>query len=106
MIIENKKQLEREIRAFGEELKKRMEGETPGLFDKSYWQAHILDWAMRNADFKRDMFRLTDVLPVLRTDKQVARHVREYLLKKEYDLPGVITSALKAATNGNKSLRA
>ena len=55
---------------------------------------------MRDPGFKVDLFRFVDVLPVLQTTSQVAGHVREYLLKDGRDLPGVLNTALKAASHG------
>jgi RHH-type proline utilization regulon transcriptional repressor/proline dehydrogenase/delta 1-pyrroline-5-carboxylate dehydrogenase len=87
------------VLAFGEELYAKMKGETPGVFNKDYWQGRILEWAMQDPSFKVDMFRLVDVLPVLDTKEQVAAHVKEYLLKEGRELPTIISTALKAASS-------
>jgi RHH-type proline utilization regulon transcriptional repressor/proline dehydrogenase/delta 1-pyrroline-5-carboxylate dehydrogenase len=92
--------LEAEILKLGEEVWSRMQGERPGLFNAHYWHGRILDWVMRDASFKVDLFRFVDVLPVLQTTSQVVQHVREYLLKDGRDLPGVLSTALKAASHG------
>ena len=92
--------LDTAIYALGEELWKRMKGETPGVFNKDFWQGRILEWAMKDPSFKVDMFRFVDVLPTLQTKEQVSQHVREYLLKEGRELPAVMTAALKAASGG------
>ncbi len=92
--------LEREIVELGSDLYARMHGETPGLFNRDYWQGRILDWVMKDPSFKVDMFRFVDVLPVLETSDQVAEHIREYLLKEDRQLPIFISAALKAAAGG------
>jgi RHH-type proline utilization regulon transcriptional repressor/proline dehydrogenase/delta 1-pyrroline-5-carboxylate dehydrogenase len=84
----------------GEDLFARMKGETPGVFNKAYWEGLILEWAMKDPSFKVDMFRFVDVLPTLTTKDQVTAHIKEYLLKGDRELPTLIATALKAATLG------
>jgi RHH-type proline utilization regulon transcriptional repressor/proline dehydrogenase/delta 1-pyrroline-5-carboxylate dehydrogenase len=91
---------EEEIEKMGHELWEKMKGEVPGVFNKDFWQGKILDWAMQDPGFKVDMFRFVDVLPVLHSSDQVARHIKEYLLKEGRELPMVISAALKAASGG------
>lgn len=92
--------VESEIQAFGLDLWKRIADEVPGLFNKSYWQGLILDWAMRDPSFKIDMFRLVDVLPSLSSTEQVSRHVRELLLRDGRELPTILSAAVKLASGG------
>lgn len=89
-----------QILQLGEALYAKMAGETPGVFNKDYWQGRILEWAMKDPSFKVDMFRFVDVLPMLERKEQVASHVKEYLLKDGRELPTVISAALKAASSG------
>jgi RHH-type proline utilization regulon transcriptional repressor/proline dehydrogenase/delta 1-pyrroline-5-carboxylate dehydrogenase len=88
------------VLALGNDLFQRMKGETPGVFNKDFWQGKILDWAMKDPSFKVDMFRFVDVLPVLEGKEQVSQHIKEYLLRDGRELPTVINAALKAATGG------
>ena len=57
--------LEPKIQSTGREIWRRVQGKTPGLFDKGFWQGRMLDWAMRDPSFKLDLFRFVDVLPAL-----------------------------------------
>ena len=68
------------------------------VFARSYWYERFLDWAMRDEQFKVDLFRLVDVLPTLRADTQVANHVREYLLRPQRVLPAAMTAGLRMAS--------
>lgn len=77
-----------------------MRGEVPGIFNKDFWQGRILEWAMKDPSFRVDLFRLVDVLPVLKTRKQVWQHMRDYLLREGRELPAVLNVALKAASGG------
>lgn len=66
----------------GREIWGEMRGEVPGIFNKDFWQGRILEWAMKDPSFRVDLFRLVDVLPVLKTRKQVWHHMRDYLLRE------------------------
>src|SRR4051794_12759001 len=88
------------VQQLGRDLWQRVQGEVPGIFNKGYWQGRILDWAMRDPDFKIDLFRFVDVLPSLHTTEQVQRHLKEYLLKDGRDVGFVMGAALKIAAGG------
>ncbi len=88
------------VLALGLDLWKEMRGEIPGIFNKDFWQGKILEWAMKDPSFRVDLFRLVDVLPVLKTRKQVWTHMRDYLLRDGRPLPTVLGAALKAASGG------
>ncbi len=92
--------LESAISALGREIWSEMRGEVPGIFDKDFWQGRILEWAMKDPTFRADLFRLVDVLPVLKNRKQVWQHMRDYLLREGRPLPAVLGAALKAASGG------
>ena len=49
------------------------------IFRKNFWAQKSMEWSMKLPDFKRDLFRLVDVLPSLKTPQAVAEHVRVYL---------------------------
>jgi RHH-type proline utilization regulon transcriptional repressor/proline dehydrogenase/delta 1-pyrroline-5-carboxylate dehydrogenase len=89
-----------EILRLGRDLWKDMQGEVPGVFNKDFWQGKILEWAMKDPSFRVDLFRLVDVLPVLKTRKQVWFHLRDYLMRPGRELPAVLHAALKAASGG------
>ncbi len=77
-----------------------MQGETPGVFNKDFWQGKILEWAMKDPSFRVDLFRLVDVLPVLKSRRQIWQHMRDYLIRENRPLPPVLSVALKAASSG------
>ena len=88
------------VLALGREIWEQMKGEVPGIFNKDFWQGRILEWAMKDPSFRVDLFRLVDVLPVLKSRKQVWSHMRDYLLREGRELPTVLSVALKAASGG------
>ena len=90
-------QLDRQILGLGERFHREMAGQTPGIFDRSYWEGRLMEWAMRDPAFKVDLLRFIDVLPALQSTGQMASHVREYLLKEGRDVPALLSVAIKAA---------
>jgi RHH-type transcriptional regulator, proline utilization regulon repressor / proline dehydrogenase / delta 1-pyrroline-5-carboxylate dehydrogenase len=91
---------EEAVRELGREILRRAGSSAPSLFDPRAWESRLLDRAMKDEQFKTDLFRFIDVLPTLRDDPAVARHVQEYLLKEGRTLPLPVASALKAAGGG------
>ena len=89
---------EAQIQAFAERVWQQLKKQRSSLFDKSYWQGRMLDWAMQDPSFKTDLFHFVDVLPCLKTKEQVTSHVREYLLKPGRKLPAGMSAALKVAS--------
>jgi RHH-type proline utilization regulon transcriptional repressor/proline dehydrogenase/delta 1-pyrroline-5-carboxylate dehydrogenase len=41
--------------------------------------SHLMEWSMRDESFKTQMFRFVDVLPTLKSSREVVRHMAEYL---------------------------
>lgn len=93
------------VRAIGEELFARMQGNTPGVFDKAWWSGQVLEWAMKDPAFKTEMFRFVDVFPVLDGPEEIGRHIQEYLLRPGINPPTVIKMALKGANLGRLAMR-
>ena len=75
-----------------------LKNDREGFFDKDYWFGRLMEWAMKDPSFKVDLFRFVDVLPMLSNDNQIAKHIKEYLLKKDRDIPIMMSTALKAAS--------
>ncbi len=62
-------------------------GEAPSVFNKGWWTGKVMDWSMKNEDFKVQMFRFVDVLPYLNTSESLSRHIEEYLPGKTAIFP-------------------
>lgn len=87
--------LQSQIRAKGEEILKRMEGQSKlSLFSKDFWYGSIMDWSMKNEKFKTNMFRFVDVLPSLQSGQDVAKHLKEYFSENGEELPPVFNVGL------------
>ncbi len=87
--------LENQVRSKGEEILNRMESQSKGsIFNKDWWYGQIMDWSMKNEDFKTQMFRFVDVLPSLNSGSEVARHLKEYFSESGEELPSVFNFGL------------
>lgn len=91
---ENLSQKEMQIREQGEEIFRLMEGESKSIFNKDWWYGQVMDWSMKNEQFKTQMFRFVDVLPALQSGTAVARHLREYFAKDDGGLPPIMSVGL------------
>ena len=78
--------LETAIYQIGRDLAERSKGLAPTLFDRRWWSNTLLDWCMKDENFKVRLFRFIDVLPSLQNDAQVTKLVDEYF--GEDRLPG------------------
>ncbi len=59
------------------------------IFNKDWWYGQVMDWSMKNKEFKTQMFRFVDVLPSLKTPESISKHLDEYFNDKDQGLPGV-----------------
>jgi RHH-type transcriptional regulator, proline utilization regulon repressor / proline dehydrogenase / delta 1-pyrroline-5-carboxylate dehydrogenase len=84
----------------GQEIFNTMKTCQESFFHKEAWLGRIMDWVMKDQSFKIDLFRLVDVLPMLSTEDQVAKHIKEYLLDNKQNLPFFLSTALKASSFG------
>lgn len=96
-----KSDLAQRTREIGSDLFQRMKGESPSIFDKSWWSGRIMEWCMRDEAFKVEMFRFVDVLPQLGDSRAVASHLKQYFCRPEQDFPAALQWGLKAVSPGS-----
>ncbi|AJE04644.1 L-glutamate gamma-semialdehyde dehydrogenase [Geobacter pickeringii] len=84
------------IVARGKEFFSTISGEKPSLFNKGAWMGKVMDWSMKNEQFKIQMFRFVDVFPSLTTSKLLTEHIREYF-GAEQDMPAFMATGAKVA---------
>ncbi|UCB49169.1 MAG: proline dehydrogenase family protein, partial [Deltaproteobacteria bacterium] len=89
--------LESRIRETGLRLYKLVEGETPSLFDKKFWTGKVMEWCMKNEDFKAEMFRFIDVLPYLTSKESLSKHFTEYFCGSDRNFPMTVQMGLVGA---------
>jgi RHH-type proline utilization regulon transcriptional repressor/proline dehydrogenase/delta 1-pyrroline-5-carboxylate dehydrogenase len=73
----------------------------PGGFGGSGFTANLVQSVMEDPEFKVEMFRFVDVLPVLSDADEVARHIDEYFNRDGGpDMPGWMRAGAKLAGSG------
>ena len=65
--------LDKKIRERGREFFASISGEAPSIFNKGWWTGKVMDWSMKNENFKVQLFRFVDVLPYLNTSDSLTR---------------------------------
>lgn len=85
-------QIEQKIVERGQEFFNSISGEAPSIFNKGWWTGKVMDWSMKNEDFKVQLFRFVDVLPYLNTS-DLRGHIREYSASSGSEVPSVRAGA-------------
>lgn len=80
----------------GKEFFNSISGEKPSLFNKGAWMGKVMDWSMKNEQFKIQMFRFVDVFPALTTGRLLTEHIREYF-GEEKEMPSFLSTGAKMA---------
>lgn len=92
--------LDRLIARSGRQLFQHIRNDKPSLFNKSRWAGKLMDWSMQNEFFKTNLFRFVDVFPSLKSDKSLTRHIREYFVDVDGDIPPFMKWGIKFANYG------
>src|SRR6266852_4883050 len=88
--------LETSIRQWGEKLFTLIDAAgPPSLFSARGLYRALMDWAMKDEQFKVQLFRFVDVLPTLNSSGEVSRHLSEYLDNDQVQLSPALRAALK-----------
>jgi RHH-type transcriptional regulator, proline utilization regulon repressor / proline dehydrogenase / delta 1-pyrroline-5-carboxylate dehydrogenase len=91
--------VERRIREIGEKLFLAMDASpAPGIFSKKGAYARVMEWSMRDPAFKAQLFRFVDVLPALKSNAEIVRHLQEYLGDKAVELNPAMRAGLAASS--------
>ena len=54
----------------GKEFFASISGEAPSIFNKGWWTGKVMDWSMKNENFKIQLFRFVDVLFLILREKR------------------------------------
>jgi RHH-type proline utilization regulon transcriptional repressor/proline dehydrogenase/delta 1-pyrroline-5-carboxylate dehydrogenase len=92
--------LESRILQIGRDIFAGIEKESPSIFKKDFWAGRMMEWSMKDEDFKVRMFRFVDVFPVLSTPEQVARHLNEYFDGPDRQAPAWMQVGLRSLGDG------
>ncbi len=86
--------LELRCREIGHEIFDRARAAEPSIWQQAWWQQFGLNLSMQYETLKVQLFRFIDVLPVLHDDRELARHLREYLDPDVYPMPALARLAM------------
>jgi RHH-type transcriptional regulator, proline utilization regulon repressor / proline dehydrogenase / delta 1-pyrroline-5-carboxylate dehydrogenase len=95
----SERRLEERTREIGHELYTSMSGEVPSFFDRKRWAGRLMDWGMRDDNFRVRLFRFIDVLPSLKRDNLVVRLLKEYFAEEE-NIPPIIRGGIRRISEG------
>jgi RHH-type proline utilization regulon transcriptional repressor/proline dehydrogenase/delta 1-pyrroline-5-carboxylate dehydrogenase len=84
--------LEEKVRNTGSGIYASVKG-VPPVFDTGRWLGRIMEWAMKNDDFRTALFHFIDVLPALKTDDLVVRLLNDYFTGA--DVPRLISGGIE-----------
>jgi RHH-type proline utilization regulon transcriptional repressor/proline dehydrogenase/delta 1-pyrroline-5-carboxylate dehydrogenase len=86
---------EARILEIGRELLERARAHRSGVFSARFYSDALMNWSMKDQNFKVQLFRFVDAFPMLRTPEDVYDHLRDYLSQPGVTVPGPIAAALK-----------
>lgn len=86
---------ESRTREIGGEILRHARSHKAGLLSARFYSDKLMDWAMKDHDFKVQLFRFVDAFPVLRTPEAVHEHLMDYLTQPGVKLPAGMDLGLK-----------
>jgi RHH-type proline utilization regulon transcriptional repressor/proline dehydrogenase/delta 1-pyrroline-5-carboxylate dehydrogenase len=90
----------REARIFelGADFLRRARTHKTGLLSAKFYSDALMEWSMKDPEFKVQMFRFVDTFPMLRNrgGEAIFDHLHDYLSQPGVTVPPVINAALKA----------
>lgn len=90
--------LEEKTLEIGRDIFRRVNSSKVSFFDRSFWSNKLMDLGMKDPNLKVQLFRFVDVLPTLKTEEQLSRHINEYFSGFEGEFSSLIQSLSKLGT--------
>ncbi len=87
---------EARILEIGAEMLTRARVHKTGVLSAKFYSDALMEWSMKDPNFKVQMFRFVDCFPMLKTPEDVFEHLSDYLSQPGVTVPGAIAAALKA----------
>jgi RHH-type proline utilization regulon transcriptional repressor/proline dehydrogenase/delta 1-pyrroline-5-carboxylate dehydrogenase len=92
--------LEKSVNELAREIFKEVSASTLSVFDAEFYTGKLMDWSMKDEEFKINLFRFVDVFPTLSSSSAVVRHAQEYFDGVAERIPGIVRWGLKVNPNG------
>jgi RHH-type transcriptional regulator, proline utilization regulon repressor / proline dehydrogenase / delta 1-pyrroline-5-carboxylate dehydrogenase len=73
----------------------RLSNKKSSVYRMSWWNEKLLGWSLAHPEFKSQLFRLVDVFPATSGNRDVMRHVEEYLGGE--GVPAALRAAIEVA---------
>ena len=89
-------QRESEIRRIGGELLRMARARKAGLFSARFYQDKLMDWSMKDQNFKVQLFRFVDTFPVLHSSEMVHTVLSDYMTQPGVKMPPGMGLGLQA----------
>jgi RHH-type proline utilization regulon transcriptional repressor/proline dehydrogenase/delta 1-pyrroline-5-carboxylate dehydrogenase len=88
--------LEQQILSIGSEFIDQARGSRGGFLSAAFWSDKLMDWAMKDQNFKVQLFRFVDAFPVIRhSSDSVHEHLVDYLTQPGVTPPPFLATGLK-----------
>jgi len=87
---------ETRIFEMGSEMLRRARAHKAGLLSSKFYSDALMEWSMKDHNFKVQMFRFVDAFPMLKSAEAIHEHLEDYLTQPGVTVPAVIAAALKA----------
>ncbi|MBL8990474.1 MAG: proline dehydrogenase family protein [Phycisphaerae bacterium] len=84
------------MQEIGAEMLTRARSHKKGLLSTQFYSDALMNWSMKDQNFKVQLFRFVDAFPVLRDADDTFDHLKDYLSQPGVTVPGPIALALKA----------
>ncbi len=84
------------IRAIGHEMLEKARAHRSGLLSAKFYQDRLMDWSMKDHEFKVQLFRFVDAFPSLTTPDLVHEHLVDYLTQPGVKTPPGMDLGLRA----------
>src|SRR5574341_1595896 len=81
---------EKETRELAGALYRRAAAHKPALFEPQDWIGRMIDWSLADEALRGALFRFVDVLPSLDSAAEIGRHLREYFVRVDHALGGLV----------------
>ncbi|MBS0191165.1 MAG: proline dehydrogenase family protein [Phycisphaerales bacterium] len=82
----------------GADFLRRARAHKTGMLSAKFYSDALMEWSMKDPEFKVQMFRFVDTFPMLRSAESVYDHLHDYLSQPGVSVPPVIGAALKAGS--------
>jgi RHH-type proline utilization regulon transcriptional repressor/proline dehydrogenase/delta 1-pyrroline-5-carboxylate dehydrogenase len=88
--------VEAKIFEIGSDLLRRARGHKAGLLSAKFYNDKLMEWSMKDPNFKVQFFRFVDAFPTLRTPDSVYEHLMDYMNQPGVNPPDIMAMGFKA----------